>query len=128
MTTMPFSAYLKRMKESDETPAERTARLEKERRAEQNKKYYLKNENKIKARRATQRAVKNGELPPATSFQCRVCEVYRADEYHHWSYHELNWLSVIPLCSSCHGRVTRGVVKILYKNKKIVTPYTKCTQ
>lgn len=38
---------------------------------------------------------------PASHYICAACDE-TATEFHHWSYLEEHWLSVIPLCKSCH--------------------------
>lgn len=40
----------------------------------------------------------------ATAYQC-VCCMEDAQDYHHPSYREDDWLCVIPVCKKCHTRI-----------------------
>lgn len=78
-----------------------------ERFREQRKLYYKNNKEKLDARSAVAKATKNGEIPKVTECECELCGE-QATEYHHYAgYNQDDWLSVIPLCSGCHGIVHR---------------------
>lgn len=53
------------------------------------------------AHKALTNAIKDGVLPPATTFRCHGCNKQGKD-FHHASYHPGNRLCVVPLCRSCH--------------------------
>jgi hypothetical protein len=70
---------------------------------ESKKRYNEKNSHKIKAWSELHKAIARNELPSAKELVCRWCE-QPASEYHHYKgYSKDNWLSVIPLCTDCHG-------------------------
>jgi predicted HNH restriction endonuclease len=55
----------------------------------------------------TNKAIKNGDIPPASDFICKMCgrgkdEVHRM-HYHHESYDDP--VKLIPLCSGCHMKL-----------------------
>ena len=64
---------------------------------------------RVKSREAVKGAVKAGVLPKISTLSCAGpgCSAV-AQSYHHWSYEQCNWLSVIPLCSLCHGSLHAG--------------------
>lgn len=66
------------------------------------------NRRKIDAKNAVAIAVEHG-APRASSYGCSYCGA-TAQDWHHWSYEEQNWLSVIPACRRCHSRVHSGVI------------------
>ena len=49
------------------------------------------------------KAIKRGELAPASACECADCGVSPAQTLHHHSYKPEHQLDVIPLCRSCHG-------------------------
>jgi hypothetical protein len=63
-----------------------------------------KNTGKIKARGAISSAVSAGKLPRVSSLICVFC-TNKAENYHHHSYDEQYYLSVIPVCELCHKRL-----------------------
>lgn len=70
--------------------------------------YKVEQSDKLQARTAVNRAVKTGELPPAWSMVCSMCdEAQAAHWHHHLGYSEENWLDVIPACVDCHARERR---------------------
>ena len=58
-------------------------------------------ELKVAVSAAMSHAKYTGQLPLATTKQCQDCGL-QAEEYHHESYAEEDWLKVIPLCKKCH--------------------------
>lgn len=74
-----------------------------------------------KAHHEVQKAIRKGILLSVKNFNCDVCLTKRAVEYHHWSYLPENRLSVIPMCKSCHSRLT-NIVKHTPPSKQIDTP------
>lgn len=68
------------------------------------RRYREANPDKRRANQAVLYAIRIGKLPPVYKQQCATCGV-RAQHYHHWSYEQENWLSVVPVCISCHGRI-----------------------
>ena len=73
--------------------------------------YAIDNAEKIKAKGAVYTATKSGNMPRAGKLDCQRC-AGRATEYHHWSYEKEHWLSVVPLCRSCHKIVHRDNIDI----------------
>lgn len=59
-----------------------------------------------KAHGAVNRAVATLMLPPPSA--CEACGQTVRVVYHHWSYGEMHWLDVIPLCRTCHRKVHMG--------------------
>jgi len=62
--------------------------------------------NKTKAQSAISNAIFRGRLTSAAEHKCAECG-RDAEQYHHPSYEQRNWLRVIPLCVACHNRVHR---------------------
>lgn len=75
----------------------------------------------FKSHNAVYQAVKLGILPNVKTCNCDVCLIKQATEYHHWSYLEENRLSVIPVCKSCHTRLT-NIIKRTTLSRQIDTP------
>ena len=48
-------------------------------------------------------------FPHISTRRCSVCGDTAA-HYHHWSYEEIHWLDVIPLCQRCHIGVHNGTI------------------
>lgn len=64
------------------------------------------------ARMAVLWSVKLGQLAPVTSLECIRCGVM-AQEYHHYlGYEREHWLSVVPLCVTCHTTVHRELRRL----------------
>lgn len=62
----------------------------------------------VKARSATNRAVRSGDLPPASTMVCAICqEALAAHWHHHNGYDPEHWLDVQAVCTVCHGREHR---------------------
>lgn len=61
------------------------------------------NFQQIKAKNAVNHAVAAGVLPSVHTQKCARCG-NQADEYHHISYAEEDFLRVTPLCKSCHAK------------------------
>jgi len=72
------------------------------------KQYRLKNPRRIKARSASNHAIRNGTLKTPTAFQCQVCRTKQAEHYHHPSYKPEDYLKIVPVCQSCHVRIHFG--------------------
>lgn len=67
------------------------------------KKYKVENKDKTYARQAVHYAVLYGRMiKPAYCEHC--CNTSSSLEAHHWSYLEKDWLDIIWLCTSCHGK------------------------
>lgn len=81
--------------------------------AREDRRYYLANRDRVKARGFVSMAVYRGTIPPATELDCECCAA-PAQEYHHASYLKEHWLTVIPLCKPCHVAIHR-------KNKTATT-------
>lgn len=62
---------------------------------------------RIAARQAVQRAIRRGDIPPASAHACCCSE--QAGEYHHPSYAEDRHLDVVPLCIPCHKTLHRSI-------------------
>lgn len=75
----------------------------------------------FKSHSAVYQAVKCGVLPKVKTLKCDVCLIRQATEYHHWSYLPDNRLLVIPVCKSCHTRIT-NVIKQTPLSRQIDTP------
>ncbi len=60
-----------------------------------------------RAGRAVSRAILFGRLIPAHESSCAYCEA-PAEHYHHWSYHEMYKLDVVPVCVVCHSAIHAG--------------------
>lgn len=58
-------------------------------------------------------AVNRGELPAAKSLYCCRCHE-QAAHYHHQSYLPDDRLNVLPLCNSCHRRIDKGGMEIVF--------------
>lgn len=63
---------------------------------------HTKHPEKRSARNAVTIEIRAGRLPPARDNDCKDCGKV-AQVYHHESYAEEDWLSVIPLCKRCHN-------------------------
>jgi len=59
------------------------------------------------AGRAVSLAIKEGDMPPASSLTCKYCGA-QAKHYHHHSYKAVDWLNVTPLCFECHSNIHDG--------------------
>ena len=72
-------------------------------------KWGLSNPDKRDAHKAVSSAIKAGVLPKISTLSCARpgCSAV-AHSYHHWSYEQCNWLSVIPLCDMCHRSLHAG--------------------
>jgi hypothetical protein len=75
-----------------------------ERRADILRRYYQRNKDKFRARKAVQKAIRAGIL--IKPLYCAYCERERSLEAHHKDYSKP--LDVIWLCAECHGRIHRG--------------------
>ena len=65
--------------------------------------YNKRNPEKYAAHLEVTKAIKRGELAPASACECADCGVSPAQTLHHHSYKPEHQLDVIPLCRSCHG-------------------------
>lgn len=54
---------------------------------------------------------------PASQYKCVRCNS-RAEEWHHWSYSEEYWTSVIPVCCKCHKAHHAGYLEPLLNAKE----------
>lgn len=59
------------------------------------------------AHAAVSAAIARGDMPPAKTLTCTQCSNPARDYHHHEGYDQSHWLTVIPLCRSCH-RMTHG--------------------
>lgn len=78
---------------------------------EYDKRRYLKNPQKMRARGMINHQVRLGNVPSPKDLFCQVC-FCQADEYHHPSYKQGDELFVIPLCKSCHTDLHKGIITI----------------
>lgn len=60
--------------------------------------------DKMKARYAMNRAVKQGILPRPASLPCVGCGQAAKEYHHHLGYEPEHHLSVVPVCKMCHAR------------------------
>jgi hypothetical protein len=100
-----------RHRKCDKSPKTRKRRAEynqnhPEKIRKSSKKYRETWPEKIAAHKAIHEATQKGILPKARSLTCEQCD-QQAEEYHHYSYAEEDWLSVIALCRICHNRLHR---------------------
>lgn len=76
-----------------------------------NSTYNRNHPERMNAVNCVNRAIARGELIPVSECNCSFCGS-PADEYHHESYAENDWLNVTPLCRSCHrqhhNKINRG--------------------
>lgn len=78
----------------------------KERSLSYRKTYLSKNPHKRKASNAVNNAIRDGKLVrPDSCEHCGTSE--KKIQGHHWSYLEENWLDVLWLCTTCHGKEHR---------------------
>ena len=56
---------------------------------------------------AVMNAVHSGKIPRISTQKCAICRGM-AQEYHHFSYEEAEWLNVKPLCKNCHNSLHRN--------------------
>lgn len=77
----------------------------KNKRATYFKAYVAQFPERIKAKRAVERAVKAGKLIRPNRCSNPKCNKLCVPEGHHWSYLEEHWLDVKWLCKSCHGQI-----------------------
>lgn len=65
--------------------------------------YQAANPDKRASHHAVNNAVQSGNLPPAWSMVCSVCdEAQAAHWHHHKGYEKQHWLDVVPVCRLCH--------------------------
>lgn len=69
-----------------------------------------------RARRTVTKAVHDGELRPASAFDCAHCGRGARDYHHHKGYEPEHWLDVIPLCKPCHQEVHRPAWSAMAKD------------
>jgi hypothetical protein len=65
--------------------------------------YFKANRDKVYARQAVRRAVRTGKMPHAKTLPCCMCQGQSRDYHHHMGYSKEHRLSVLPICSPCHG-------------------------
>lgn len=90
---------------------ERLREVRKEKK-DRNKAYRTKNPDKRRAGLAVGYAVRCERLPKVNTLKCAIpgCNE-QATHYHHWSYAQEHWLSVIPVCIQCHADIHReGII------------------
>jgi len=96
-------SVLNRIKEYIRTPQGRKAH------GDTVKSYRKNNPEKYKAHTKLSGAIRRGEIKPASSFVCFVCEKNKAEHYHHHKgYSKENILNVIPVCAMCHKMVEKN--------------------
>lgn len=72
--------------------------------------YYHRHPERIQAKTSVSTAISKGILPKQSTCACANPDcTQKAEQYHHWSYEQENWLSVIPLCKACHLGLHSGV-------------------
>lgn len=65
--------------------------------------------DRLKAKRAVASAIRRKILPRQDACLCANSNCTKqAEQYHHWSYEQENWLSVIPFCKACHLGLHNG--------------------
>lgn len=81
----------------------RRSRYQKTEKAKATRRRYEKTHRAVlNAGQTVHRAIKVGKLKPVYECKCFYCEE-KAQEYHHYlGYEKKHWLSVLPLCRSCH--------------------------
>lgn len=60
---------------------------------------------------AVARAVRSGQIPPASMMTCEACREPARDWHHHHGYDEVHRLDVTALCRACHSQVHVGVIR-----------------
>lgn len=75
----------------------------KEARKMRDRERYVRSTPKTRARKAVHTMIAHGQLLSANQYPCAVCGE-TARDHHHPSYHEDDYLKVVPLCRSCHVR------------------------
>lgn len=78
-----------------------------EKRREAARKARRENPLREKAHAVVRLAVDRGDLPPAWSMVCDVCQEAQAVDWHHHSYEQEHWMDVKAVCAACHGREHR---------------------
>lgn len=77
--------------------------------------YRAKNRDKhriyYQAKRAVRSAIRRGDIIAPSECLCASCGE-QAREYHHPSYERKDWLSVVPLCKSCHRKLHAGTLSL----------------
>lgn len=90
---------------------------------EKSAEYREQNPKKRGAHDAVESAVKRGLLPQQGDNQCSNPDCLElASEYHHWSYDSEHWLSVIPLCTSCHRLIHSDTLVLEDPESYAITP------
>lgn len=75
------------------------------------------NPNKRKAQVVARNAIKSGKLiqsPVCECCGCNSCQI----QGHHWSYEPDNYLDVIWLCTSCHGKEHKAINNLKRNGKE----------
>jgi len=102
------------MKEKYSTKASREWRQRNpDRRKSMQDKYRAAHPQKYVAVKVVESAVRKGILPQVKTLACAnpQCEKM-AEQYHHHSYEPEHYISVIPLCVSCHTDLHAGKVQL----------------
>ena len=60
-----------------------------------------------------------GEWPKASELLCSVCGKPADDYHHHLGYEQQHWYDVVPVCRSCHVRITKGLTKPNYWTQSV---------
>lgn len=58
---------------------------------------------RMQASKAVREAIKRKQIKPARKCKCADCGA-KAQDLHHESYAEEDWIKVVPLCRSCHKK------------------------
>lgn len=75
------------------------------------KRYKIRHPERAKARIAVIKAVKTGRLPRPDSLQCHYCPAQANQYHHHNGYEPIHYLDVIPVCTKCHNKIPKNLVK-----------------
>jgi hypothetical protein len=80
-----------------------------ERKSELQRQYRINRPDIHRAHKIVNEAVRVGEIPPANSVICELCQEVQAQLYHHHNGYELkNTLdNIVAICTTCHGKEKR---------------------
>lgn len=75
--------------------------------------------NRLRARTATNHAIRAGTLPRPDTLTCIECGCPASEYHHHRGYAEKHWLDVVPMCRPCHKMTdTRKQQSVLSKTRQ----------
>lgn len=69
------------------------------------KRYNARHPERVAARQAVVKAIKDGRLLPPNSLQCHYGKHPAEHYHHHKGYAPEHWLDVVPVCIPCHTKI-----------------------